>query len=141
MSNQGAQQLLEIRSALICGRPVTYQDLELYSAGRVFGLRDGSYHCSCGAFPEYRRCLHTLGHALMTGAESMPAQHDETRLQTSKRPHGRPQKAGDRYTKPAEDDVDINTMQAEVQELEALLSKQALPPKKTRRIMRKSSGA
>ena len=81
-----------------------------------------------------------LGHALMTGAESMPAKHDDTRLQQKKRQHGRPQKAGDRYTKLAEDDVDINT-QVEVPELEALLSQQSLTPKKTRRIMRKTSGA
>jgi hypothetical protein len=105
ISATDALRLVQIRSKLHAGEDVTYADVLFHRSGRVFGIINGVPHCTCPDFPDYRRCLHTLGHSLITGS-TLPGQMkpphclDDMALMKGKRGSGRPQLVGGRYYKP-----------------------------------------
>ena len=98
ISKGQALHLVSLRQKLRSGDPVTYEELGIHNAGRVFGIADGRYHCTCPAFPDWRRCLHTLGHGLAAGTATLPTVFDQTPLSDAARGCGRPPKAGGRYS-------------------------------------------
>lgn len=104
ISKEEAMRLITIRCQLRAGSDVTYADIEFHRRGRVFGVFSGRPDCTCPAFPDYRRCLHTLGHGLFTGQVKAPHCLDDMPLLKGKRGPGRSLQVGGRYYKPEDEE-------------------------------------
>lgn len=104
MSLSDARKLADFRVKLRRGDPVSYEELMYYQSARLFGTQGGCDFCSCSSFPDNRRCLHTLGLGISTGATPVPTEADDTLISTASRGTGRPPRAGNRYSKPVADE-------------------------------------
>jgi hypothetical protein len=141
ISRTQAAELIDLQLKLRRGEAISYQALDLYNSGRIFGHSDGHYTCSCWAFPPFRSCLHTLGHQLMSGSVAMPTKYDETRLSMAQKGPGRQPRGGGRYGKGvliADNSSDEEQAQQSKVQVDALESSmKALPAPERALILRK----
>ena len=102
-----AKRIVSIYERMCDGQTVTYDEICEYGRARIFWHRSGKDVCTCRAFPDEHRCLHTIGLALRSGRVTVPAESDPTPLSVSAT--GRRPRVGDRYS--------IDTTQQTVQQV------------------------
>ena len=100
MRPDAARRVLDVFKKLQGGQAVKYTELHEFSQARVFykDSASGKHVCTCPAFPQWKRCLHTIALDLRSGQRVLPTEADSTPVAQAVR--GRKRKAGGRRAGP-----------------------------------------
>ena len=75
MTKGDASAVLRTCDRLQIGAKIGYAALCRFTAARILWIdKDGRARCTCPAWPQWRRCLHTIALQLHVGDETLPLQ-------------------------------------------------------------------